>query len=250
MLNRLGAIGAIALCAGLAFAPYARAAARAPALSVTVQVQQNSLDLLDSLAIEVIVHNPTKALVTASFAKPQEYAIDVVRGDDAIWSSLPKSERTLAVTRHTHTFAPGATTLVVYEWNELSSDRRSPLPGRYEVRARLLSGDNPSGSTHVRFVPPYPVAGLAKLEPGEIVTLSGRLDPPRATLTDATGTIALARRLPLAPADEPIALRGFTSRTPNGTLEFNTRRWAPLGPPAPAPSQPPATPQPEPTSSR
>lgn len=240
MLKIFALAASLTLCCSLA--GQASAHTVAPALGVSVQVRRESLDLLGSLAIEVVVRNPSSAPLTATFAGPTEYAIEVWHGRTRLWSSAP--EHPPVVTTHRRAFAPGATALVVYDWNALAAGGFSPNPGTYRVRVRLLDSAPVDATAAIRFAPPYPVAGLAQLPPGRVVTIGGRLNAAHTAIADATGRIALARGIPSAPTDRAVVLRGYTMHAIGGALRFVVRRWAPLGVP------PPATPQPAPTSSR
>ncbi|HTX58769.1 MAG TPA: hypothetical protein VMH02_03755 [Verrucomicrobiae bacterium] len=229
----------------LAFAILAAAAllgASAPAapLALTVHLVRTSFDLLDSVGIEVVVHNPSGSLRTLQFAQPTEYAIEILRGNDVLWSSLPPTPPpNVTFPPHSHSFGPGPTTLVVYDWNALTSKGRAPLPGKYAVRARLLSGNAPSASVTFSFDAPLPIAGIAKLKRGQEVTVSGRLDPTHRIFTDTSASVKLERGLPYAPVDTPLVIRGYPVDHLDGTRTLAPERWAPFGPPPtaqPAPS--------------
>jgi hypothetical protein len=230
--------------------------APAPAIGVTVQTVRTSYDLLDTLAVEVIAHNPSSQLQSATFAQPIEYQIDVSRDGKLYFSSLPASPPPGVVyTPHARAFNSGPTPIVLYDWNGITRDKWSPLPGEYTVRVTLLDTARPSATMKVKFMPPLPTTVLSKLKPNEEVTLAGRLDATRSFLTDSNGTITLSRRLIAAPSDFPIVVRGYPTDHPDGTRTFTFERWAALGeplptpPPMPAPVQRPVLrPRPTPTA--
>ncbi len=199
------------------------------AITLSLQLQRTSFDLLDGLNIEVAVHNTAKTPATVRFPAPTEYEIDVVRGDDVIWSSmLPAPPHRETMPSHVKDFVPGPTVLAIYIWNETTKDNRSLAPGQYTIRARLL-GETiaPQASLRVRFTDPTPVHGLSALHAGDEVTIAGQLDSAKQQLTDSTGSIRLSKKLLGAP-DATIAVRGYTTTLPDGTMVFYVQRWAPL----------------------
>jgi hypothetical protein len=227
-------------------------------IGLTVQTHRESLDLLDGVFIEVVAHNPSSAIRTVEFAQPTEYEIDVSRNGERLWSSLPASPPPgQTYVPHTRAFNAGATPVVIYDWNEVTSDRWSPLPGTYKVRATLLTSGRPSATIDVVFAPPLPTTALLKLKPNEAVTMAGRLDATRKILTDSTGSVVLTRGIP-APPDLPIVVRGYATDHPDGSRTFTFQRWASLGGPLPTPApmpviivQPrvaPPSPQPKPSA--
>jgi hypothetical protein len=211
--------------------------APAPGVGITVQTVRTSFDLLDTLAIEVVAHNPSSTLRNVTFAGPNEYAIEVSRDGTVLWTSLPPSPPpSVTFAPHTHAFGPGPTPIVLYDWNELTRDRWSPLPGTYTVRVQLLDAARPSASIDVKFTEPLPTTVLAKIKPNEEVTIAGKLDATQQFLTDANGSIALSRRLLAAPPDYPIVIRGFPTDHPDGSRTFTFERWASYGGPLPTPA--------------
>ncbi|HEV7179686.1 MAG TPA: hypothetical protein VGN11_07435, partial [Candidatus Baltobacteraceae bacterium] len=112
------------------------------AITLSVQLQRTSFDLLDGLNITVAAHNSGKAPAALRFPSPAEYAIDVLRGDDVVWTSqLPPSDHDLGIPAHAKTLMPGPTVLAVYIWNETTKDGASITPGDYTIRVRLLADD-------------------------------------------------------------------------------------------------------------
>ncbi|HEY5339843.1 MAG TPA: hypothetical protein VIK27_02360, partial [Candidatus Aquilonibacter sp.] len=185
-------------------------------------------DLLDTVAIEVAVHNTGHTPAHVEFVKPAEYEIDVARGNEVIWSNQTTLPPGATFPIHTRTFIPGPSVLVVYVWNAIERDGSTPAPGTYTVTARLLGqGVTPSASAKVHFIEPVPSAAVEKLKMGDTVTIAGTLDATKQVLTDASGTIRLARRLITAPATT-IAVRGYLMLRPDRTHVFFIQRWAPM----------------------
>jgi hypothetical protein len=205
-------------------------------IGLTLQAHRESLDLLDGVFIELIAHNPSQAIRTVQFPAPTEYEIDVMRDGDQLWSSLPPSPPPgVTVVPHSRAFNPGATPVVIYDWNELTAARWSPLPGTYKIRATLLNAAHPSATMDITFAPPLPTTALSKLKVDEAVTMAGRLDATRKVLTDSSGSVVLTRGIP-APPDVPIVVRGYPTDHPDGSRTFTFQRWASLGGPLPTPA--------------
>jgi hypothetical protein len=198
------------------------------ALTLSLQVTQTSFDLLDGVSIEVAAHNGTSTPQIVKFARPAEYEIQVLRGDSVIWSNATAVPTGVTFPIHMRAFVPGPSVLVVYIWNALESDGSSPGPGEYSVRARLLGmGVTPEARANVRFIAPLPTASLEKLKLGDTVTIAGTLDARKNVLTDASGSVMLARRLLTAPASA-VAVRGYLIRRPDRSHVFFVQRWAPI----------------------
>ena len=197
------------------------------AITLSLQLQRTSFDLLDGLSIEVAARNSAHAPANVRFPAPAEFAIDVLRNGTVVWSSVPRATPA-TVPAHVRALNPGPTVLAVYIWNELAADGSSIAPGDYTVRVRLLSDQTPAKTeTRVHFVAPLPVSALATLKRGDVVTIAGKLDAMKQQLTDGTGTIALARRLTTAP-DGPVAVRGYLTTLSDRSQAFFIERWAPL----------------------
>ena len=198
------------------------------AVTLTMQIARTTLDALDGVSIELAAHNASAQPVTITFAHPEEYEIDVLRGSTVIWSTLRPMQPGATFPPHKRTIPPGPSVLVVYVWNTIENDGTVPGGGTYTVRARLLGdGVTPATQTTIRFAMPTPVSALAKLKAGEEVTIAGRLDDAKMQLSDSTGTIALGRKLPTAP-NAPIAVRGYVTLKTDGTRSFYVERWAPI----------------------
>jgi hypothetical protein len=208
-------------------------------LSVSLHVGRTTLDVLDSLDVQVVAHNPSGTLQTVRFVQPIEYDIEVLDGARAIWSSVPPSPPpNVTYAPHARAFAAGPTTIVVYDWNGLATGGWCPRAGTYTIAARLLAvGNQPSATVTVKFAPPLPPGDVAGLKAGQDVTIVGKLDATREILSDASGSVRLSRRLQAAPAGVEIALRGYADdRQGAAARTFTFERWAPFGPPAQSPS--------------
>lgn len=198
-------------------------------LSVKLVVQRSSLDLLDSLPIAVVVQNSGSTPQTLRFAQPAEYAIELRAADGATIWSTPRSGMPAApgFPAHARTFAPGSTTLAIYDWNQLLADGTSPPAGSYTLRARLTSDKLlAESSVRVTFAPPISPSSLGALRLGEEFTLTGTLDAEKAVLSDPRGSATLSRRLLAAPAGTPILVRGFAAVLAGGARVFSVERWA------------------------
>ena len=203
----------------------------AAVLSVKLVVQRSSLDLLDTLPIAVVVQNSSSTPQTLRFLAPAEYAIELhAPGGALVWSTpAAAAPNAPAFPAHTRTFAPGSTTLAVYDWNQLLADGMSPPPGTYALRVRIASdGPLAESSTRVTFAPPISPSSVSALRAGQDFTLAGTLDAQHAVLSDARGSATLSHRLLAAPAGVPILVRGFVAVLPGGSRVFNVERWAVL----------------------
>jgi hypothetical protein len=199
-------------------------------LSVKLVVQRSSLDLLDSLPIAVVVQNTAATPQTLHFTRPAEYAIELRAGDGSIlWTSpgAAPSANQPTFPAHARTFAPGSTTLAVYDWNALLANGNSPPAGTYTLHAHLIVEKSLAESNvRVTFAPPISPSSLAALRPGQDFTLAGTVDEEHAVLSDARGSALLSRRLLAAPVGTPILVRGFATVLPGGSRVFTVERWA------------------------
>ncbi len=197
------------------------------AITLSLQLQRTTYDLLDALSIEVAAHNTGKAPVSVRFPAPPEYRIDVLHNGNVIWSSMTAATAT-AIPPHAKLLMPGPTVLAVYVWNETAKDGASIAPGDYTIHAQMLGeAASAESSVRVKFASPTPVSVLSSLHQGDQVTIVGALDATRASLTDSSGTIPLARRLLGAP-DGTVAIRGYLTTLADKTHAFFVERWAPL----------------------
>lgn len=197
------------------------------AITLSLQLQRTSFDLLDGVDIEVAVHNTAKTPAAVTFPQPAEYEIDILRGDTTLWSNKQQYPPGVTFPPHKRQLFPGPTILAVYIWNAIASDGSTPGPGEYTVRARLLG--TPGGadaSTMMKFISPVPVSALEKLKLGEVVTIAGHLDGTKGMLTDATGTVPLMKRLVTVAPDAVVAVRGYLTTEPDRTHAFFVQRWA------------------------
>lgn len=197
------------------------------AITLSLQLQRSSFDLLDGVDIEVAAHNSASSPVTLKFPKPAEYEIDIVRGNDVIWTSLSPPPPGAIFPPHQRNLMPGPTVLVVYIWNTIAADGSTPGPGDYTIRARLLGdGATAQATAPLHFINPVPVSALLKLKAGDELTIAGHLDVNKQVLTDASGSIKLMKRLLAAPPDAVVAVRGYVTTMPDRTQGFYVERWA------------------------
>lgn len=198
------------------------------ALTLSLQLQQTSFDLLDGVSIAIAAHNDGGAPTIVKFPKPSEYEIQVLRGNDVVWTNAMVARENTSFPVHTHRFVPGPSVLVVYVWNSVETDGTSPSPGIYTVRARLLGdGVTPEATAKLHFAEPFPTSGLNALKTGNVVTIAGSLDATKQLLTDSSGTVTLARRLASAP-NGTIAVRGYLLHRVGRPDVFYVQRWAPM----------------------
>lgn len=201
----------------------------AAALTLSLQLERTSFDMLDGVSIEVVVHNDTRHPVSASFPEPVEYAIDATRKGRTVWTSLVRSPHPEGVPMHTRVFMPGPTILAVYVWNGIATDGTVPGPGTYTLQARLLDTAPPKPATAaLTFIPPVPTSAIAKLKAGDEVTLAGDLDTTQTHLTDSTGTVTLLRRI--GRPDARVAVRGYIVERPDGSRALFVQRWGTIKP--------------------
>jgi hypothetical protein len=197
----------------------------AAALTLTLQLERTSFDLLDGVSIEVVAHNSTAKPISEVFAKPAEYELTIEKRDGTVlWASNTQTPIGANIPPHMHAIMPGPNVLTVYIWNAIANDGSTPGPGDYTVRARLLGKTNqPQAKLDIHFISPTPVSALAKLKAGDELTVAGTLDATQQQLTDATGTVTLMKKIPLAGV---VAIRGFIIERPDHTRVFYVKRWA------------------------
>jgi len=198
------------------------------ALTLSLQIQQSSFDLLDGVSIEIAAHNSANAPQIVRFARPAEYELEVLRGKTVIWTNAAPEPEATSYPVHKRKFIPGPSVIVVYIWNGVDSDGTTPGPGNYTIRARLLGiGETPEASATVHFGSLVPINALETLKTGDVVTIGGTLDATKGILTDAGGSVVLGRRILNAPVT-PIAVRGYLLKRYDRTPIFIVQRWAPL----------------------
>jgi hypothetical protein len=198
------------------------------ALTLSVQLQRGSYDLLDDVNVEVAAHNSAKAPVTVKFAKPAEYRVEVLHDGRVVWHSADIEPPDVTFPVHERTFLPGPTVLVIYAWNDLTADGLAIAPGSYTIRAQLLGrGVEPQAQTTAQFIAPIPISAVTKLRAGDVVTIAGHVDASLQTLHDATGSMKLSRRL-LGAGNALVVVRGYLTTLPGDTNVFSVVRWARL----------------------
>ncbi|HEY8320651.1 MAG TPA: hypothetical protein VIG46_02500 [Candidatus Baltobacteraceae bacterium] len=193
-------------------------------------VARATFDPLDAIDVTVRVFNDRRAPSVIRFDQTAEYGLTISRDGAARWNS----PATTGGQPHARTFATGRTTLVTYEWNGILADGIAPAPGTYALRGTLLStGVRSSAVVPIRIDAPLPISALAKTGT-QVVTVAGTLDPSGKTLHDATGDVALARRIPGVAPGTTVDVRGSIAIQPDGSRALAVERWAPVGPVPPA----------------
>lgn len=198
------------------------------ALTLSLHLQQTSFDLLDPVSVEVAVHNPARVPTSVEFPAPTQYVVTVKRGTQVIWTSPATVPPGVSFPPHRVPFEPGPSVLAIYVWNGLESDGTVPAPGDYTVSAKLLgTHERPTASARVHFIAPVPIAAARDLKLGDTITIAGTLDSTKGRLTDASGSVLLARRLLNAPPGT-VAVRGYLMLRPDRHRVFYVQRWAPM----------------------
>lgn len=196
----------------------------AAALTLTLQLERTSFDLLDGVSIEVVAHNTGSKPIPVVFPKPAEYEISITKDGQEVWSSHSADPVGATIPAHMHALMPGPNVLTVYIWNAIENDGSTPGPGEYVVHAKLMGESiHPEASLPIRFINPVPISALAKLKVGDEITIAGTLDASKQILTDATGSIPLMKRVPLTGI---VAVRGFITERPDHTRALYVKRWA------------------------
>jgi hypothetical protein len=196
----------------------------AAALTLSLQLERTSFDILDGVSIEVVTHNSSAKPVPVVFPKPSEYEISIEKNGVAIWNNQTAQPLGVTIPPHMRAMMPGPNVLTVYIWNAIENDGSTPAAGTYTVHAKLLGkAENPEASLDIKFINPVPVSALAKLNVGDELTIAGTLDATQQQLTDATGTILLAKKVPLKGL---VAVRGFITERQDHIRVFFVKRWA------------------------
>lgn len=216
-MKRICSIVALAVLMGAAPAP----------MTLALHVIRNGFDLLDVAGIQLVVDNPSQSVRQLQFAQPQEFDVRITAADGTpiFTTPNPTPPPGVAIAGHTHPIQPGANIFTTYEWNELADTRNSPAAGTYRIDVRVLSAPQLHASTTIRFIPPAPVSAVAKLKPGDELTVLGSVDAMGAALTDPTGTVALSRHLAVG-AGSTVVVRGSIAVDANGTRQLVVERWA------------------------
>jgi hypothetical protein len=200
-----------------------------PSLTLEVQVNRSSFDLLDPIAVTVAVWNHTKTQTGLHFPSTVEYEVEVLSGTTTISTTLASPAP--GGIAHTRAFLPGVTPLAVYELNVEGADHSVPAPGIYTLRVSLLDdGRTTPVEKQLRFIAPLSVSALSGIGT-HVVTISGTLGPDRMTIADASGSVALTHRILNEPAGTSLALRGAMIKTPSRVMAFNPVVWGVLTPP-------------------
>ncbi|HUY11857.1 MAG TPA: hypothetical protein VMV73_06315 [Candidatus Dormibacteraeota bacterium] len=198
--------------------------------SLSLRLTRSSLDMLDPIGIQLIVDNPSAQRRPLAFTTPNEYHIEIYDGHTQLWHSPVRSAAPSGLHEAMHSIAlePGASIFVTYFWNALDSAGATPLQGEYRVTAQIDGAVTTlKASTMLRFVAPLPLSAIAKLPADTAVTVSGRLGSDLQTITDTSGSLRLASRLPAAKPESCVAVRGSV-QVARSVRSFAVMRWAPL----------------------
>ncbi len=197
-------------------------------ISIRVNLNRSSYDLLGGLAITISVDNRTSGPLLARFPTSNLYDIQVLSRKTVVWDYAAANHA--VVIAHTREIAPHLTTLGTYVWNETVGGR-SVAPGVYTLRVRLLDERYAASErVVVRFAPPLPIAALSHFAGKDQVTTAGSVVAKGTSLRDGSGSIALSRRLPAAPQDRSVVVRGYVVRLRSGALLLEVMRSAPFAP--------------------
>ncbi|GAC1613933.1 MAG: hypothetical protein NVS9B12_14970 [Vulcanimicrobiaceae bacterium] len=193
-------------------------------LSVHVEAQRSSLDLLDPVSFVISVVNNGKQPVVARFPTPAMYDISVGSPGGEIWRM--SAGRIFVQVMHSYTFLPGKTLIGTYVWDTLAQGRSLP-PGDY--RARVWITDlkyRPSASVPLRFALPLPVHAAFAVPLHAAVTLAGtlRAQSTAEELVDGTGAIRLSKRISMQAPGGTFIVRGYLS-TEYGVTFLSVDRW-------------------------
>lgn len=189
-----------------------------------MQIARATFDPLDAVDVTLRVINASSAANVTRFGQTSEYAIALLDGTRTVWTSPARG----GGRPHARTFAPGATTLLTYEWNGVLADGTAPTPGTYVVTGTLLAnGARIDTRAKLRIAAPLPISALAKTGT-QVVTIAGTLDATGMTLHDASGDVRLARRIAGASSGATVDVRGSIATQPDGTSAFVIERWAPV----------------------
>ena len=189
-------------------------------LTVRADVNRASFDLLDAVNVTITVQNHTKGLVTTTYADSDTYDIRLLTPARKVvwaWSDAHKP----TPVRRTLSFAPGRNVLVIHVWDGTLGDGRAIAPGVYTLHANL-SDDRyrPTVEIPVRFEAPVPVEAARKVPLNSEVTVSGtvRYTQTGAELADASGAIALSRRIAMPAPQGTYVVRGFVTKSNDQTI--------------------------------
>jgi hypothetical protein len=190
--------------------------------------------LLAPFTVAIAVNNTTARVVRLEFPTADLFRIDVIHDDSPVWSSL-FGHKPIPVNRQIDV-PPGRLKLASMTIDGTTDDRRAYEPGRYIVRVAMLGIDfGMIVDKPIDFAAPTPIAELAKLKPGTVVTIAGEQTVLGgiANLHDTSGAIRLSRSLGLRPLGVYV-VRGFLDATGDDRT-FDVGRFAPAYDNAPSP---------------
>jgi hypothetical protein len=213
----------------------AKSAAHPQPIVAEVTLQRDANELLAPFTVAITVNNTTSGVVRLNFPTADLFRIDVIKDDSPIWSSL-QGHKPIPVNRVIDV-PPGRLKLASMTVDGTTVDRRAYAPGRYIVRVAML------GTTfgmivdkQLDFVAPTPIADVANLKPGTVVTIAGTQTVLGgvAQLNDASGSIRLSRSLGIRPSGVYV-VRGFLDAVRDDRI-FDVGRFAPAYDNAPSPA--------------
>jgi hypothetical protein len=174
-----------------------------------VTLQREGTALLAPFTVAIALHNATGHMVRLRFPTADLFRIDVLRGDDPVWSSVT-GHKPIPITRQLDV-PPGLLRLAQIIVDSTTDDRRAFAPGTYTVRVAMLGTNfGVVVDKTVAFDAPESIAEALQTKPGAVITISGEpyVDGGTPRLRDATGTIRLSRALGIRSAGT-VVVRGF-----------------------------------------
>jgi len=223
----------LAATASAVASPAAKAGAHPPIVA-EVTLQRDADELLAPFTVAIAVNNTTSGVVRLDFPTADLFRIDVIQDDSPIWSSLT-GHKPIPVNREIDV-PPGRLKLASMTIDGTTVDRRAYAPGRYTVRVAMLGTNfGMIVDKQIEFVPPLPIAGVANLRPGTVVTIAGEQTVLGSIpqLNDASGSLRMSRSLGIRPAGVYV-VRGFLDATGDDRI-FDVGRFAPAFDNAPSP---------------
>ncbi len=174
-----------------------------------VTLQREGTALLAPFTVAIALHNATGHMVRLRFPTADLFRIDILRGDDPVWSSVT-GHNPISITRQLDV-PPGLLRLAQVIVDSTTDDRRAFAPGIYTVRVAML-GTNFGVVVDklVAFDAPETIAQALQTKSGSVITIAGEpyVDGGTPRLRDATGTIRLSRALGIRSAGT-VVVRGF-----------------------------------------
>lgn len=174
-----------------------------------VTLQREGTALLAPFTVAISLHNATGHMERLRFPTADLFRIDVLRGDDLVWSSVT-GHKPIPITRQLDV-PPGLLRLGQVIVDSTTDDRRALAPGSYTVRVAMLGTNfGVIVDKTVSFDPPETIAVALQTKPGTVITIAGEpyVDGGTPRLRDATGTIRLSR-IPSVRSPGPLVVRGF-----------------------------------------